>query len=102
MMKTKALQKYLKIISTKTIANPGELLSSNEALKQFGKLWGEYKADVMMMLTSIEYEYIAKNRFTPEQIDAIKYFIGNVALFLKGCKKEHDEQIEKEQKRVKP
>jgi hypothetical protein len=99
-MDKKALKKYLKRSSTANIGSCGELLGSNEALKHFGKMWGEYKADTMMMLTSLEYEFIAKQNFTKEHIEALRWFIGNVGIFFKNCKNEHDAQIEKELKRV--
>ena len=53
-----------------------------------------------MMFTAIEYDFIAKNEFTEKELAAIKTILGNIGLFLKSCKAEHDAQVAKELKRL--
>jgi len=75
-----------------------ELLSSNESLKSFGKLWGEHANDVMVMAATIEYEYTASKAYTPDEIRAVKQTLAATIKFLKGCSVEWTE-YERTQKR---
>lgn len=93
------LKKYLKLGCSKKEITKEEILGSNEALKQFAKLWGEHKADTMMMLTVIEYEFISNNNYTEEEIVAFKGALGKVGLFLRGCKGEWDVHKEAEERK---
>lgn len=99
LMETKALKKYLKKSSKEQMNKCGDLLSSTEALKHFGKVWGEYKTDLMVALTSLEYEWMTKFNFNKEEFEAVKYILGNIALFFKGCKAEADELLAKQTKK---
>lgn len=82
------LKKYFSLSVFHKEIPKAELLSSNEALKNFGKLWGENAGDVMMMLAVVEYEYTTKGGYTEEEIVAVKNSLASVAQFLKGCTKE--------------
>jgi hypothetical protein len=91
------LRNYIIKSCTGNLTTCRELLSSEEALKQFGKLWGDYKADMMMMLTSIEYEFIANYDFTESELKVLRHFIGNTGTFFKRCKEEHDSIVKAQQ-----
>lgn len=87
------LRRYVKKGCEETLAHCEQLLESDEALKHFGKMWGEYKADTMMMLTSMEYEYISKYEFTDKELEVFRHVIGNIGLFFRGCKSAHDTKV---------
>lgn len=96
------IKKYLELIGLNKSPSKKDLLSSNEALKQFGKLWSdEFKGDVMMMISVIEQEYINNESFTEKEIVAVKRVLGQVALFFRGCKAEWDEYQRQQIKKVK-
>lgn len=88
------LRAYLKRGCTETLHEVEQLIETDEALKHFGKMWGPYKADTMMMLTAIEYDYIQNYDFTEAEVKVLKHTIGNIGLFLARCKKAHDTRIE--------
>lgn len=88
------LRVYLKKGSIENLKDCEQLLGSDEALKHFGKMWGEYKVDTMMMLTAIEYEYIQNYKFTEVELDVLRHVIGNIGLFFRGCKEAHDAKVE--------
>lgn len=88
------LRSYLRKGCEETLRNCEQLIETDEGLKHFGKMWGEYKADTMMMFTAIEYEYIQKYDFTEAEIKVLRHVIGNIGLFFKGCKIAHDTKIE--------
>lgn len=96
------LRKYIRKTCFGKLDKCSDLLSSNEALKHFGKMWGEFKPDTMMVLTSLEYQYISDvdYEFTEKELRAIRWFIGNFGEFLKGCKQEHDQQVKNEEERA--
>lgn len=85
------LKKYFKLSWVHKEIPKTELLSSNEALKAFGKLWGDHAPDVMMMLAVIEYEYRNGKAYTPEEIGAVKNTLAKIVKFLKGCSTEWTE-----------
>lgn len=80
--------------------NCSDVLSSNEALKHFAEMWGKYKADTMIMLTAIEYEFISKEEFDAGELNALRYMIGNTGKFFKGCYEEYQAQLERERLRI--
>jgi hypothetical protein len=88
------LRVYLKQGCEETLENCEQLLSSDEALKAFGQMWGKYKLDTMMMMTAIEYEYIHKYDFNQEELQVLRHVIGNIGLFYRGCKVAHDTKEE--------
>ena len=88
------LRKYLKKGCTENLKDCEQLIDSDEALKHFGEMWGRYKSDTMMMLTAIEYEFIQKYDFTEGEIRVLRHVIGNIGMFLKGCKSAHDTKVE--------
>ena len=82
------LKKYFVLALSHKNIPKAELLSSNEALKDFGKLWIDHANDVMTMSAIIEYEYINKGTYTPEEIGAMKYTLAAMIKFLRGCSSE--------------
>ncbi len=64
------------------------LLSSNEALKAFGKVGGEYRPDLMTMLAVIEYEYGRGKNYSEVEMVAVKKTLAEVSKFFTGCTKE--------------
>jgi len=85
------LKKYFRLSCIHKEIPKAELLSSNEALKAFGKLWGEHASDVMMMLAVTEYEYKNGRAYTPEEIGAVQNTLARIVKFLKGCSTEWKE-----------
>lgn len=94
-----ALRKYFKLSLVQKEIPKSELLSSNESLKQFGKMWNDNKADVMMMLAVIEYEYASDNVYEAKEIAAVKQTLGRVAKFLQGCGSEWSQYEYKQDKK---
>jgi len=88
------LRSYLKRGSEDTLKDCEQLVGSDEALKHFGNMWGEYKVDTMMMFTAIEYEYIQNYDFTESELKVLRHVIGNIGLFYRGCKVAHDSKVE--------
>lgn len=86
----KYLQKYIESGAQGPLNSPKDILFHPEAIDLFAHIWNEYKSDLMAMMTAIEYEFIAKEQFTAEAINGIRYMIGNIALFIKGCAIEKD------------
>lgn len=86
----KYLQKYLESGSEGPLNSPKDILFHPEAIDHFAETWDKFKPDLMAMMTAIEYEFIAKEQFGPEAINAMRYFIGNLALFMKGCSLEKE------------
>lgn len=95
----KKLKKYFRLCALGKGPTKKELLSSNEALKQFGKLWGDdLKGDVMMMLAVIEQEFITNENFTDKEIADVKQVLGEVGKFFRACNaewKEYEKTLEK-------
>jgi len=89
------LRRYLKRGISENLTDCEQLLDSDEALKHFGKMWGEYKMDTMMMLTAIEYEFIHKYDFNEGELKVLRHVIGNIGLFFRSCKESHDAKIAK-------
>jgi len=87
------LRKYIEKTCSNTLTQCEDLLGSDEALKHFGKMMGEYKADTMMMFTAMEYEFINNYDFTEDQLKVLRHFIGNTGLFFKGCKEQHEAKV---------
>lgn len=85
------MQSYIKIPKS-------ELLSSNEALKSFGKLWKDHPGDVMMMQALIEYEFGRDRNYSEKDMGIVKYILAQQILFFKGCTQEWKE-FEKTQQR---
>lgn len=93
------LKKYFGLSTTNRTISKAELLSSNEALKDFGKLWGDHADDVMMMAAIIEYEYTNARTYTPEEVGAVKLSLVAMIKFLKECSSEWKEYEYKQAKR---
>lgn len=66
-------------------------MTSNEALKAFGKIGLDYKADVMMMMASIEYEYGRNKNYTTREIGAVKVALAEVMKYFLKCADEWQE-----------
>jgi len=77
-----------------------ELMTSNEALKAFGKVGNEYKADVMMMLAVIEYEYGRNRNYTDVEIAAVKKTLAEVMKYFVSCGKEWTEYEAEQAKKI--
>jgi len=92
------LRRYIKKGSVESLKNCEQIIETDEALKHFGKMWGEYKADTMMMMTAIEYEFIQNYNFTEGELRVLRHVIGNIGLFFKSCKVVHDARIEAQNK----
>lgn len=95
------LRSYLRLGCTENLKQCEQLINTDEGLKHFGKMWGEYKVDTMMMLTAIEQEYIHNYEFNEGEIRTLRHFIGNVGLFFRGCKIAHEARVELQQEREK-
>lgn len=98
-LQAELLRSYLKKGSQETLKRCDQLIDTDEGLKHFGKMWGEYKTETMLVLTALEYEYIQNYDFTKQEVQAIKHFIGNLALFYKGCKDAHEARLAERAKR---
>jgi len=97
----KKLKRYFRLACRYKDIPKKELLSTNEALKYFGKLWGDdLKGDTMMMLAVIEHEYIADGVYSPEEAAAVKRVLGKVGLFFRDCKEEWDAHEERQARKV--
>lgn len=68
-----------------------ELLTSTEALKAMGELGNEYKADLMMMVAVIEYEFGRNYNYSDKEIAAVKRVLGEVMKYFISCGKEWKE-----------
>jgi len=99
-LKIAALKRYFWRAAESKTGYKMQLLSGHEALKQFGSLYGTYQADMMMMLTSIEYKYITDNDPSADEFRAAKKVLGEVALFLRDCKREYDMSVAIQEKRA--
>lgn len=93
-VEAKLMRKYLLKGCTESLKECELLLGSDEALKHFGGMWGRYKADTMMMMTAIEYEFINGYDFTEAEHKVLRHVIGNISVFFKRCKKAHDTKVE--------
>lgn len=82
------LKKYFKLMSFYKEIPKTEILSGNESLKSFGKLWNEYQGDVMTMTALLEYEFISGTNYSDEQVVAVKHVLARMVKFLKGCGEE--------------
>lgn len=86
------LLQYLENGASSRLDKPSDILKSATALELFGRLWGEdMKGKTMLILTIIQYEFTAKGGYTPEQIEAVRFVVGNLGIFLKNCKNEQEE-----------
>jgi len=83
------LRKYIKKSCRKNLERCEEILESDEALKKFANLWSEEKESIMLMLTGIEYEFLANREFTNKELAAIRHVVGNVASFFMRCRDSH-------------
>ncbi len=84
----KLLKKYFWLSTAYKEIPVAELLSSNEALKDFGRLWLERKNDVMMLAAMIEFEYTSEKVYTEAELAAVKNTLAKVVKFLKKAGEE--------------
>jgi len=77
-----------------------ELLTSNEALKAMGRVGNEYKADVMMMLAVIEYEFGRNYNYSEKEMAAVKTVLAEVMKYFISCGQEWSEYEAKEAKKA--
>jgi len=99
-LKRNCLKKYFKAAAEGKVLYKLPLLSSHEALKHFGNIWGSYKSDAMMMITAAEYEFITDNQFDDKQISAVKQVLGKILVFLKDCSKEYEMSVKIQEMRA--
>lgn len=92
----KNLLKFFKLSTEYPIVPKKELLTDSIALKHFANMWDDHKADTMMMLATVEYEYLHNNRLSSEEVAVLQGALGHVGLFLKDCKKEYDLMLERQ------
>lgn len=68
-----------------------DLLSSNDALRDFGKLWSERQNDVLMMLAWVEYQYTTEKKvYSEKDIAAVKNTLALVTKFLRMASEEKE------------
>jgi hypothetical protein len=75
-----------------------ELMTSNEALKAFGQIALNHKADIMMMMAVIEYEYGRNRNYSDNEIAAVKKTLAEIMKYFISCGQEWEE-YENEQSR---
>lgn len=85
------LKKYFQLIGKHREVPMAEVLSTNEALKSFGKLWNEHPGDVMAVVALLEYKFISETIYTEEQVRAVKSTLGEMVKLLKETGKEWKE-----------
>ena len=76
------LKKYFKIAKYRKEIPISEILSSNESLKSFGRLWTHHSEDVMAMIALMEYEFIIETNYSDEQVKAVKQILSKITKFL--------------------
>lgn len=90
------LRKYFYLSKFNKEIPVADLLSTNESLKDFGKLWTDRQNDVLMMAALLEYEFTTKV-YSEKELAAFKKALAEVIKFLTKCSKEWEE-YEEEQK----
>lgn len=97
----KGLKKFFGLAAQYKEIPKAEILSSNEALKAFGRLWSEHPEDVMMMMTIVEQEFAARTAYSPDEMGLVKRILSDMIKFLQGCSKEWQEYEYKQRQQVK-
>ncbi len=82
------LQKYVRKTCYSKVDTCEKILGSDESLKRFAKLWDEDKEGVVMMMTSMEYEFVSNREFTASELATLRHVIGNISMFFKNASEE--------------
>lgn len=85
------LRKYFQLSCFSDKVKKRDLLSTNEALRNFGKLWIENKNDVLTMAEVIKYEILADENYDKGDVARIKQTLGRTIKFLMECADEWEE-----------
>ena len=93
------LKKYFRLSCFSTEIKKSDLLSSNESLKDFGRLWTNNKADVLIMAEVVKYEILADGGYDEKDVARIKQTLGKVIKFLMQCSSEWEEYEQSQQKK---
>lgn len=86
------LRKYVKESCSQSFKKCSEVLGDDSALMAFSKLWEDNKSGLMMMITSLEYEFMHTEEFTPDSLAALRHALGNVALFFQYSHAQYEER----------
>lgn len=90
------LRKYFYLSQFNKEIPVADLLSTNESLKDFGKLWTDRQNDVLMMAALLEYEFTAKKAYSEKDLVIVKNILAEVIKFLTKCSKEWEEYEEEQ------
>lgn len=82
------LRKYIRKTCISNLEKCESILGSDESLKRFAELWDKDKEGIMMMVTSMEYEFFSGREFTHDELAAVRHVVGNVAMFFKSASEE--------------
>lgn len=82
------LKRYFALtMGSKQVAK-ADLLSSNEALKALGKVGIHHRAELMMMMAVVEYEYGRNNTYTNKEIGIVQKILADVYGYFIECGQE--------------
>jgi len=85
------LKKYFTIAKYEKKISISKILTDNESLKSFGKLWLHHNEDVMTMIALMEYEFISETNYSDDQVKAVKQILGKITKFLIQASQEWEE-----------
>jgi hypothetical protein len=83
----KGLKEYIIKMVRKEDNSCEDLLGSNEALKDFAKIW-EHEAELKIVLAMIEYNFKGKRDYSDRDITVLKHVLGKIGLFFQDCNRE--------------
>ena len=86
---TDGTKKYLKARATGNHKTWKDLLGNNEAIKDFSRIWDKRGGELRIMLAKIEYDFIALNDCSRDDIAAMKATLGQVSIAIQNCDNEY-------------
>lgn len=87
------LKRYVRKTCMGDMLRCEDIIDGKASVERFANVWEKDKASVMLMLTSLEYDFLGKEKYSDSEVDVMRHFLGNIALFFKTCYEEHQEDL---------